>query len=149
MPARRRRYKYNFLYNQVIWLSAQKRTANPTLQQQGLPLGASPQTPSIKRFTAAGMFVQCQSRWGGYGPAGKQPERLGDASGIAAFTMPALRAAWARAFGLSPFSVMPEAYKREMPVSGAEPQGNWLCLAAICRYIFGRRAIKYLCHRMK
>jgi len=42
------------------------------------------------------LSLYCCRRQVGYGSGRKQPERLGDASGIAAFTMPALRAAWAR-----------------------------------------------------
>jgi len=38
-----------------------------------------------------------------YGSAGKQPERLGNAGGIAAFTMPALRAEGARTAQFAPF----------------------------------------------
>jgi len=47
-----------------------------------------------------------------------RPEHHGGASGIAAFTLPALRAAWGwYLFGYLPFMTMPVASKRKIPAS--------------------------------
>jgi len=58
--------------------------------------GFTPKPPACNAFTATGILILLLPSPPRYGSTGKQPERLGDAGGIAAFTLPALQAAEAR-----------------------------------------------------